>query len=50
MDAIVSPANSFGFMDGGIDMVGTLIFRNLAPLSQNVGKCPGGGRVLNKFF
>ena len=21
-DAIVSPANSFGFMDGGIDMVG----------------------------
>ena len=49
MDAIVSPANSFGFMDGGIDMVGTLIFRNLAPLSQNVGKCPGGGGVQNKF-
>ena len=50
MDAIVSPANSFGFMDGGIDMVGTLICRNLAPLSQNVGKCPGGGVVLDKFF
>lgn len=25
-DAIVSPANSFGFMDGGIDMVYTILF------------------------
>ena len=26
VDAIVSPANSFGFMDGGIDMVYTILF------------------------
>ena len=50
MDAIVSPANSFGFMDGGIDMVRTLICRNLVRSSQNVGKCPGGRVVLSKFF
>ena len=50
VDAIVSPANSFGFMDGGIDMVRTLICRNLVRSSQNVGKCPGGRVVLSKFF
>ena len=51
MDAIVSPANSFGFMDGGIDMVGTLIFaETLLHCHKNVGKCPGGGGVLNKVF
>lgn len=49
VDAIVSPANSFGFMDGGIDMVGTFA-ETLLHCHKNVGKCPGGGGVLNKFF
>ena len=48
VDAIVSPANSFGFMDGGIDMVGTFA-ETLLHCHKNVGKCPGGEGVLNKF-
>ena len=42
MDAIVSPANSFGFMDGGIDMVRTFA-ETLVHCHKDVGKCPGGG-------
>ena len=49
MDAIVSPANSFGFMDGGIDMVGTFA-ETLLHCYKNVGKCPGGGGSTEQIF
>lgn len=41
MDAIVSPANSFGFMDGGIDMVRELVLFILADCEIIIQQRPG---------
>lgn len=45
-DAVVSPANSFGFMDGGIDLVYTKYFGQ--EMQENLRKCiiQYGGEIL----
>ena len=48
MDAIVSPANSFGFMDGGIDMVGT--FAETFSSVTESGKMSWGRREYSTNF
>ena len=48
VDAIVSPANSFGFMDGGIDMVGT--FAETFSSVTKSGKMSWGRREYSTNF
>jgi hypothetical protein len=42
-DAVVSPANSFGFMDGGIDALFT--YQSARPARDSLDPVPGPGNV-----
>lgn len=46
-DALVSPANSFGFMDGGFDeSISQLFDRKIQPLVQNIIRTKHSGELL----
>ena len=47
-DAIVSPANSFGFMDGGIDMVGELVLFILTDCETRYTNIFQQGKLLSR--
>ena len=47
-DAIVSPANSFGFMDGGIDMVGELVLFILTDCETRYTNVLQQGKLLSR--